>query len=508
MKKRASGVLLHISSLPSEYGIGDFGPQAYKFVDFLVRSGQSYWQILPLSPPVPVYKNYSPYNGASAFAGNTLFISPQLLYRQGLLNKNDIRNRPNFPETRVNYQSVSSCKNKLFDAAYEHFERHKKDSDYKRFCADNISWLEDYSIFVALHRHFRNQSWLKWPAQLRDRKKSALKSVKTQLAQSINREKFLQYIFFRQWQDLKNYCHGHNIRLIGDMPFYVAHESSDVWANPEIFKLTRERKPRFVAGVPPDFFSRTGQLWNNPVYNWNVLKKTGYQWWLARIRHNLNLFDIVRLDHFRGFAAYWQIPAGRKDAVKGRWTAGPKEDFLKKIFERFPSSAFIAEDLGRITPDVRELIEKFQLTTTRVLLFAFGRNSPMSPHCPRNYVKNSVVYTGTHDNNTIRGWFENEADAQQKKRLFDYIGGRTPIDRIHWELIRLAMNSVSDTVIIPMQDILGLGEDARMNRPATIRNNWQWRLSGRALKPSIAENLRKLAEIYGRTKVVDTISDI
>ena len=498
MKKKAAGVLLHISSLPSEYGIGDFGPQAYKFVDFLVQSTQTYWQILPLNPPAPVGESYSPYNGASAFAGNTLFISPQLLHRQGLLNKQDLRNAPVFSQTYVNYKLVGSFKNKLFDIAYENFERRRKPADYKRFCARSKYWLDDYAIFVALRRRFYNRSPVKWPAQLREHKKSALESVKIQLAQSINREKFLQYIFFKQWQDLKNYCHRHNIRVIGDIPFYVAYESSDVWANPEIFKLTKERKPRFVAGVPPDSFSRTGQLWNNPVYDWNVLKKTGYQWWLARIRHNLNLFDIVRLDHVRGFAAYWQIPAGRKDAVKGEWIAGPKEDFFKKILAHFPLSAFLAEDLGRITPDVRKLMEKFRLTCTRVLLFAFGKTSPASPHCPPNYVRNSVVYTGTHDNNTIRGWFESEADADQKKKLFDFLGGKVPVSRLHWQLIRLAMSSVCDTVIVPMQDILGLGESARMNRPATIKGNWQWRLSPTALKPSIAANLKKLTKTFGR----------
>ena len=497
MKKRAAGVLLHISSLPSEYGIGDFGPSAYKFVDFLVQSAQTYWQILPLNPLMPVDENYSPYNGASVFAGNTLFISPQLLYRQGLINKNDIRNKPAFPETRVNYRLVASFKNKLFDIAYENFERCGKPPAYQQFCTENKSWLEDYSIFVSLHRHFHNQSWLKWPTELREHKKSALKSVRTQLAQSINRDKFLQYIFLKQWQDLKNYCQEHNISVIGDIPFYVAFESSDVWTNPGIFKLTKERKLRFVAGVPPDAFSRTGQLWNNPVYDWNILKKTGYQWWLARIRHNLNLFDIVRLDHFRGFAAYWQIPAGRRDAIKGKWIIGPREDFLKKIFARFPVSSFIAEDLGRITGDVRELMKKSQLAGTRVLLFAFGKN-PESSHCPQNYLGNSVVYTGTHDNNTIRGWFGNEADAEQKKKLFDFLGGRVSASQLHWQLIRLAACSVCDTVIVPMQDILGLGEEARMNRPATIKDNWQWRLSGKALKPSIAKRLRKLTETYGR----------
>ncbi|MFZ0035478.1 MAG: 4-alpha-glucanotransferase [Sedimentisphaerales bacterium] len=527
MNKRASGVLLHISSLPSEYGIGDFGPSAYRFADFLVHAGQSYWQVLPLNPPAPVRNNFSPYNSSSAFAGNTLFISPDLLYRYGFLNKSDMRARPIFPQTQVNYRAVAAYKEKLFNLAYERFEHSGlvrrsfseggKSWDYERFCDDNKSWLEDYAIFVALHRYFHNQSWINWPAELREHKKAALKAVKTQLSCEINREKFLQFVFFKQWRDLKHYCRKRNIRLIGDISFYVAFESSDVWASPELFKLTKRRKPRFVAGVPPDLFSRTGQLWNNPVYNWEALKKTGYRWWLTRFEHNLNLFDIVRLDHFRGFAAYWQVPARCKTALKGKWVAGPGENFFEKVFERFPVSAFFAEDLGRITPDVRELRDKFNLAGTKVLQSAFGKNYATSTHNPRNFIKNSVVYTGTHDTNTIRGWFDNEADAEQKKNLFDCLArpwarSRRPLGRaegqrrsdrisageIHWALIQLALGSVSNTVIIPMQDILGLGEEARMNRPATIKGNWQWRLSNGRLNSRIANKLRRLTETSRR----------
>jgi 4-alpha-glucanotransferase len=506
VRKRAAGILLHISSLPCDFGIGDFGPCAYRFADFLALAGQSYWQVLPLNPSAPaspersrrLRNSFSPYNSSSAFAGNTLFISPHLLYKQGLLDKKDIRNKPAFPEKLVNYRAVTAYKERLFNLAYEYFEHSRKSSDYERFCAKNKFWLEDFAIFTAICRHFRNQLWCEWPAELRDHKKSALKAIKTQLADAINREKFLQYVFFEQWGDLKNYCNKLGIKLIGDIPFYVAYESADVWSHPELFKLTKAKRPRFVAGVPPDLFSRAGQLWNNPIYDWNTLKKTGYRWWLTRLEHNLNLFDIIRLDHFRGFAAYWQIPAGCKTAAKGKWVSGPGENFFKKVFERFPGSAFFAEDLGRITPDVRELRDKFNLAGTKVLLFGFGENSALSSHNPANFIRNSVAFTSTHDSNTIIGWFENEADAEQKQKLFDCIGCKVSADEVHWAMIKLALGSAADTVIIPMQDVLGFGEEARMNRPATIKGNWQWRLIGRQLTQRIVSKLRKLIKSSGR----------
>jgi len=282
------------------------------------------------------------------------------------------------------------------------------------------------------------------------------------------------------------------------MPIYLSHDSADVWAHPEIFKLDRAKKPRYISGVPPDFFSRTGQLWSNPVYDWKALKREGFRWWLRRIAHNLVLFDIVRLDHFRGFVGYWQVPAGSKTAKKGKWVQGPKEDFFNILFERFPSLHFIAEDLGYITADVRELIEQYKLTCIKVLMFGFDGATSQNPHCPHNYVSNSVVYTGTHDNNTVKGWFRREANTEQKKKLFDYIGCKIPGSRIHWEFIRLAMSSVPNTVIIPMQDVLGLGEQARMNRPATTRGNWRWRLQPKDLRLSIIKRLAKLTEIYDR----------
>jgi 4-alpha-glucanotransferase len=501
MKKRASGILLHITSLPSKYGIGDFGPEAYRFADFLARARQSYWQVLPLNPPSFARNPHSPYNCLSAFAGNTLLISPELLYRQGFLTRKDIQDRPAFPEAQMDYRFVTSYKAKLLNAAFERFKGMPEEADYKSFCLENEAWLEDYAEFTAMHQHFRNRLWCNWPAELRDRKKHALKSMKTQLQPVIEREKFLQYLFYSQWFSLKHYCNKHGIEIIGDIPIYVAYESSDVWSHPEIFKLTRTKKPRVIAGVPPDFFSRTGQLWGNPIYDWKVLRNAGYSWWIRRIKHNLSLFDIVRIDHFRGFIAYWQIPAGSKTAVNGRWVGGPKEDFFNTLFKHFPSLPAIAEDLGYITSDVRAFIEKFQLACMRVLLFAFDGDSATNPHYPHNHVKNSVVYTGTHDNNTVKGWFKKEAKPEQRRKLFGYIGRKVSADRVSWELVRLAMSSVGDATIIPMQDVLGLGEQARMNKPATIRGNWRWRLRPGQIAPSIGKKLAKLTEVYGRTGV-------
>ena len=498
MKKRANGILLHISSLPSRFGIGDFGPEAYKFADFLVRAKQSCWQVLPLNPPVPIGDNYSPYNSSSALAGNTLFISPVYLYKQGFLAKKDIRGNPAFCKANVNYRAARSYKERLFDTAYENFERSRKKADYKRFCEDNRLWLEDHAIFTALCRCFHNRSWNRWPTELREHRKTSVQSAGIRMIRETNRERFLQYVFFKQWHNLKKYCNERNIRLIGDIPFYVAYQSADVWTNPEIFKLTKTKKPRFIAGAPPDSFSQSGQLWNNPVYDWEARKKTAYTWWLRRVKHNLDLFDIVRLDHFRGFAGFWQVPSGSKTAKNGKWIPGPKEDFLNKLFKRFSPSHFIAEDLGYITTEVRNLIERYQLTCMKVLMFGFNGDTSQNPHCPHNYAGNSVVYTGTHDNNTVKGWFEKEAGARQKKRLFDYLGRKVSGDLIHRELIRLAMSSVSDTAVIPMQDVLGLGREARMNRPATLKGNWSWRLKKKDLKLSVAESLAGTTEIYGR----------
>ena len=497
MKNRASGILLHITSLPSKFGIGDLGPEAYKFADFLARSKQRYWQVLPLNPSASKTSD-SPYNSLSAFAGNILLISPELLYRHGLLIKKDLQDRPALPESRVDYRLVISYKTKLLKTAFERFKSIPKRPDYQLFCSENKSWLEDYATFIALRLHFRPHLWYKWPREFRDLNKQALKYIKVQLQDAIDREKFFQYVFFKQWFSLKKYCNQHSIKIIGDIPIYTDYDSSDAWAHPQNFKLTSTKKPRYIAGVPPDLFSRSGQLWGNPIYNWHVLRKTGYRWWIQRIKHNLRLFDLVRIDHFRGFIAYWQVPAKYRTAKNGRWVRGPGEDFFKTLFRHFSTSSIIVEDLGFITPEVGAFVERFRLTGMRVLLFAFDGDLAKNLHCPHNYIKNCVVYTGTHDNNTTKGWFEKEAGPTQKKRLFDYLGRRVSAGQVAWELIRVAMNSIGDLTIIPMQDALGLGEEARMNRPATMKGNWSWRLLPGQINSSISRKLSKLTEIYGR----------
>lgn len=498
LNKKASGILLHISSLPSEYGIGDLGPQAYRFADFLVRAGQSYWQVLPINPPA-AEGHHSPYNSQSAFAGNSLFISPQLLFRQGLLTRKEIQSPPPSPKSNIDYRLVISYKKKLLNAAFQRFRKNiSGDSGYKRFCSQNKWWLEDFAMFVALRDRFGSGLWYKWPAKFRNRQKKILKTAKSSLNDVVEREKFFQYQFFRQWFALKHYCNRYGIGIIGDIPIYVAFESADAWAHQEIFKLTKAKRPRLLSGVPPDSFSRTGQLWGNPVYDWKALKTSGYSWWIERVKYNLTLFDIVRLDHFRGFISCWEVPASYKTAEKGRWRRAGGEDFLRKLLKHSSKNLLIVEDIGRITDDVRAAIKKFALTNMKVLQYGFDRTTADNPHCPCNFENNSVVYTGTHDNNTIRGWFEKEVRVEKKKRLFDYLGRKVSMEHISWELIRLALSSASRLCIIPMQDVLGLASEARMNKPASTRGNWRWRLRREEITGAPGRKLARLTKIYGR----------
>jgi 4-alpha-glucanotransferase len=499
--ERRSGILLHITSLPSPYGIGDLGPWAYKFVDFLARAKQSFWQILPLTPTALGAAASSPYHGLSSFAGNTLLISPTLMLREGLLDEKDIKSPPRFSKNRVNYSKVTSYKRKLFSKAYEKFrETGRKNQKYEKFCSENSGWLDDFSLFIALKNHFSQRNWSEWPAKVRDRQPEALQTFKKLLRDEIEKEKFLQYIFFKQWFSLKRYCREKGIEIIGDLPFYVNYDSADVWTNPEMFKLNKRKRPTFVAGVPPDYFSRTGQLWGNPIYRWGLLKRKGYPWWIKRIEHNLKLYDWIRIDHFRGFVGYWQVRAGRRTARKGCWIKGHADDFFTKLRKRFRRLPIIAEDLGTITRDVREVMRKFGFPGMRVLLFAFNVDPSKNHHAPHNYVKNCMVVTGTHDLNPVRGWFEKEASPKIKKRLFRYLGRKVSGEEIHLEFIRLGMMSVADMAIFPMQDILGLGEEARMNTPATMEGNWEWRLLPKQLTPSLARRLAEITKVYGRAK--------
>lgn len=498
MKCRGSGILLHITSLPSPFGIGDLGPGAYKFIDFLVETKQGYWQILPLNPTSSVLGN-SPYNSPSAFAGNPLLISPELLVKTGFLSETDLDPECSFNEERVDYENVANYKEGILRIAFEkNKNRLPEDSSFQRFCSLNSYWLDDYALFISLKESFKNVVWTEWPEDIRVRTEESLRVYGERLENRITMAKFYQYLFFDQWSSLKEYCNDRKINIIGDIPIYVTFDSSDVWTNPEVFKLDEQRRPRFVAGVPPDYFSETGQLWGNPVYNWEYLRETRYSWWIKRLEHNLKLTDIVRFDHFRGFVSYWEVPSGEETAVNGNWVDVPAEDFFKALFKRFPNLPVIAEDLGIITPDVREVMNRFGFPGMKLLIFAFGDDFPSGAYLPHNYSRSCVVYTGTHDNNTVKGWFRSEASPQDKKRLFSYIGREVEEENIHWELIRLLMGSVANTVIIPMQDILGLDEESKMNLPATSDGNWQWRLNPKRITPLVCEKLGEITATYAR----------
>lgn len=496
MLKRGSGVLLHITSLPSPYGIGDLGPGAYHFADFLAQSGQSFWQILPLNPIDPVYGN-SPYHSISAFANNLLLISPELLLQEGLVPESALRDVPDFPRRRVDYHRVIAFKHDLFRRAYERFKVDEH-PDYRNFDAMNAYWLDDFALFTAVKEYYNHQPWSDWPREIRDRQPGALQTLRGQLHERIAMEKFLQYVFSKQWFSLKHYCNQRAIQLFGDMPIYVDYDGVDVWKNPGLFKLGKDKRPSCVAGVPPDYFSETGQRWGNPVYQWNALKKTRYTWWVQRIQRNVQLFDLLRIDHFRGFVAYWEIPAEEKTAINGKWVAVPAEDFFTVLLEHFPDAPIIAEDLGIITPDVKEVMNRFRFPGMKVLLFAFGDDLATNPYTPHNHIKNCVLYTGTHDNNTVRGWYEHEVSPDVKQKIARYLGHAVPLTDVHWVLIRCAMTSVADMVIFPMQDILGLSAEDRMNKPSTVHGNWEWRLLPEEMTPSLSAKLRDMTRIYGR----------
>jgi 4-alpha-glucanotransferase len=499
--KRASGILLHITSLPSAYGIGDLGPWAYRFVDMLAATGQKYWQILPLNP-TGSYMGNSPYNSYSAFAANPLLISPELLAAEGLLSQSELEVSTRFPENKVDYQAVIQHKGKLLRLAFDRFKsKIELQEPFQKFCNENSTWLEDYSLFGALKEKFNEVAWFDWPEEVRSRKPETIQKLKKELSNRIQMSKFFQYVTYRQWFSIRDYCNSKKIEVIGDLPIYTSIDSSDVWSEPQFFKLDKAGQPLFVAGAPPDYFSATGQRWGNPVYQWDVMKANDYSWWIRRIEQNQKLFHMIRFDHFRGFVAYWEIPANEQTAVKGKWVEAPAVDFFSTILRRFPDLPIIVEDLGLITPDVKEVITRFRFPGMKVLLFAFGGDLPTHPYAPHNYNINCVVYTGTHDNNTILGWFRNEASVDDKRRLFQYIGREVSEDQVPWEMIRLAMSSVAKIAIIPLQDILGLGEEARMNLPSLSRGNWGWRFSPHSWSSAIPDKLLSMTRLYGRATI-------
>lgn len=500
MNGRKSGVLMYITSLPSPYGIGDLGPSAYEFIDFLKRARQTLWQVLPINATSSAYGN-SPYNSISAFAGNILLISPDILVKEDLLAKEDLNPKPYFPEEFCDYEEAGKYKTWLFNIAYHNFRKKrmaKIPHDYNEFCSENSEWLEDYALFIVIKRHSGNRCWNEWEKDLRDRLPQALDSASKTYGDEIEKEKFLQYIFFKQWAALKRYCNENNITLIGDMPIYVTFDSSDVWTNTGIFKIDKHKHSPFVAGVPPDYFSKTGQLWGNPVYRWRALKKTGYEWWIRRFKHSFRLFDIVRVDHFRGFVAFWQVPARETTAVNGKWVKAPAVNFFKVLLKTFTGLPIIAEDLGIITPDVKKIMSRFCFPGMRVLLFAFGEDDPQHPYLPHNFIQNCIAYTGTHDNNTVKGWFMSEAGEQEKRRLHAYLGHEVSADNVHWEFIKLCQSSIANTVIMPMQDILGLGAESRMNTPSEPKGNWRWRITPEQFNVFPEQELYRLTKESGR----------
>ncbi|MDO9034166.1 MAG: 4-alpha-glucanotransferase [Methanoregula sp.] len=503
MNQRGSGILLHITTLFSDYGIGDIGPSAFEFVDFLSDAQQSYWQILPLNPTSPEFDN-SPYHSTSAFAFNTLLISPDCMAGDGFLKKTDIAAIPQFPIGRVDFNGVIQFKEKIFSLAYGRFLREKTGlSEYKEFCRNNLRWLEDFALFTSLHRHYKGISWSSWPDEIKYRKPAALDAMRHSLKKMIEKEKFLQYVFYKQWQALRRYAKEKGIRLIGDIPIYVNYHSADVWTHPELFRLDNNLLPLVVAGVPPDYFSKTGQLWKNPLYCWEEHERENFSWWIDRVEHNLSLFDYTRIDHFRGLVAYWEVAATEKNAIKGRWVAAPGEKLLTVMKNRFDNLPIIAEDLGIITPDVSDLIDRFDLPGMRVLLFAFTGDPVKSPHAPHNLKQNCILYTGTHDNATIRGWLELDATPEDKQRLFNYMGREIPAEQLPAEFIRLAMMSVADTVIFPMQDIFGLGNKSRMNRPGTDAGNWQWQMEKGMVGHSVTQNLADMTRFFNRARKIN-----
>lgn len=494
---RTSGILLHIASLPSRYGIGDLGPSAYAFADFLAETKQSLWQILPVGPTDPACGN-SPYSSTSAFAGSHLMISPDLMVEEDLLTGDEAGTIIMPDHDRIDYGAVITNKERILDLGFDRWMDRPGRADFDGFCAAHAEWLGNFADFTAVKAAHGGKDWGRWPKELRLRDRDSLGSARANLSERVGRERFCQFLFFRQWARLKRYCNDRGIRIVGDIPIYVSYDSADTWSNPDLFKLDGEGRPSAVAGVPPDYFSKTGQLWGNPVYRWDALKLSRYQWWVARMVHALTLFDVVRIDHFRGFVAYWEIPAGQETAVNGKWVEAPADDFLEVLSARFPDLPVIAEDLGLVTPDVKAVIERFALPGMKVLQFAFGNDDPAHPYLPHNFERNCVVYTGTHDNNTMRGWFETEAGPEERRRLFRYLGAEVQADKLHWEVMRLAMMSVARMAVFPLQDVLGLGADSRMNLPSALDGNWSWRLLPDQLTPNARAGLRQMTETYGR----------
>jgi 4-alpha-glucanotransferase len=489
---RASGVLLHPTSLPGPYGIGDLGPAAYAWVDWLAGSGCKLWQVLPLGP---TGYGDSPYQCFSAFAGNPYLVSPEVLIKQGLLVKHDLADMPEWDEHRVDFGRLYLWKPALLDKAFQRFlaKPGKLQAEFAAFCAENAAWLDDYALFMAIKETHGGGPWDEWPRTLRLREPEAMQEARATLASAVMRFSFAQFLFFRQWKDLHAYAHEKGLQIIGDIPIFVAYDSSDVWGHPDLFFLDETAKPTVVAGVPPDYFSPTGQLWGNPLYKWEVHRASGFAWWLQRMQATLQLVDILRIDHFRGLAGYWEIPYGKPTAEVGRWVKGPGADFFNAIQAKMGSLPILAEDLGVITPDVVRLREMFDLPGMKILQFAFS--GPDNPFLPHAFPPNCAVYTGTHDNDTTLGWY---ASAPQEEKDFARRYLQVDGSWIAWDLIRAAWSSVAMFALAPMQDLLELGNPARMNFPSHLGGNWEWRMGGQALSEQLQKSVKELNWLYQR----------
>jgi 4-alpha-glucanotransferase len=495
---RGSGLLLHVTSLPSRYGIGDFGAAAVAWIDRLHAAEQTWWQGLPLGPTG--YAN-SPYQSLSSFAGNWLLISPDGLLHEGLLNANDLAGQPSFSDTAVDFDAVIRFKQQLLLTVWSNFRSRAPEElqiAFQQFCEKQAHWLDDFGLFCALKARYHDAAYLNWPTELVLRDPASLKAARHELADDIERICLSQFLLLRQGEQLKGYAHAKGVRLIGDLPFFVSPDSSDVWADPQLFQLDEHRRPRFVAGVPPDYFSAQGQLWGNPVYDWQELRKTGFRWWINRVRALLSHVDLIRLDHFRGFAAAWHVPAGAPTAQTGQWVPGPGAEFFAAVEKELGSPPFIAEDLGLITADVRALRDQFQLPGMRVLQFAFD-GMPDNPYLPENFVENTVVYTGTHDNDTTRGWYAGLPDNQRQNLLRCLKATSCGGDEAAPALMQLAWSSSARLALAPLQDLLNLGSDARMNVPGRVEDNWRWRVTEEMLASPAFDWLRQLTERSGRS---------
>ncbi len=494
---RGSGILLPISSLPSAQGIGDFGPGAFRFVDFCVDAEQKYWQVLPLNPTEEIFGN-SPYSSNSAFAVDPVYISFEQLVQDGQLKKSDVKSEKALSGDRVEYESVRAYKARVFDLLFGRWKDSPWDQKgYENFARQNADWLDDYALFLCLKQEHPG-SWNEWPGALRHRESSALKKARQKYAQDMDKIKFLQFIAQKQFEKVRDYCRQKDLCLIGDLPIYVNFDSSDVWSHPEFYKLDENDNPVYVAGVPPDYFSETGQRWGNPVYDWDRIQADGFQWWLQRLKRNFAFYDFLRIDHFRGLIGYWQVPASEETAINGEWIPGPSDAFFQCLQESFPNLPIIAEDLGIITDDVREAMRRFDIPGMKVLLFAFSGDQKTHPYIPENYIPECVVYTGTHDNNTTRGWYQQDATDEEKNNLAAYLKKKPKLNTLHWDLISVALQSVAQIALLPMQDILGLDASARMNKPGTVSGNWKWRLTEAALNSAPGQKLREMTRAARR----------